>query len=764
MYQTAGLDEFRTAFVIVNGVIKPLEAASVTRFQGARVISAGQGRKRKRSRENVRNVVQQEPAKRRGDMPDNGVHLPVANRYGFRALRSRGNADADAAPGGGGESGVAVAKAKAAASRGDGGDCRDAASIAAASPGGGVAAVDSRHFSVNVGNKAGDGVAAGSVVVRPVEDGVGDSGDGNDDTAESAAVTAAVCGGNGTPGGGVDESFAIVGTGAAADAAGVDVTAAEVAGAVAGAFKPRDVHTATKPEASGGEEGGFDDSVPDSIPAFYQKENDLMQKAAAFQNRHVATEASEEGLVKSVLPPIDKVYREQENDFEVWEYLRSVGIPKAHRLNIFFFVNGREKSFFNDERRMIWARAVYEKLNGGSLDRLKALVGEPLYKTWEAQVEREESLSHGEDGSTKKKPSTIRTNLEGEAKKWRFCFKPAVMRAVGMAWFNEKNSELKYRGYCILDHVFDDGVVPLSVLRGQRIEGYRRFLPGQPRSTSVMETWQQGGQKMFEAFEKCVNSDLLNQDESYLFSAIHNSGKRALDKKFCRYMSTNYCVMSYLESGSSGHLNKLFAARMLVDFRIGQLMALLLRCSDPVFSSSPKDAMPMMPATGGRWIVTGEECPVQQLHTDYSPLSFDNDGNVPARGYFVVCTGTEPAVLYVSELPVCVVRDAMEADQRDGSSQRMEGLGRGSFIKRLEIPPLSMFVGDGCLIHGGASWNDYQRLNGSWKKEGKALDRAALTLRYHSYFSYPSSPSVRNAVYLLPGFKPEMPESRAPVV
>ena len=107
-----------------------------------------------------------------------------------------------------------------------------------------------------------------------------------------------------------------------------------------------------------------------------------------------------------------------------------------------------------------------------------------------------------------------------------------------------------------------------------------------------------------------------------------------------------------------------------------------------------------LPVSGGRFLLTGKDCPAQVGHNDFD----HRQGTGP--GFFVIVTGAEPANLWVCDGSHKHV--GLSAKKRNQLAQILR-------LKRITIPRNSVFIGHGFLQHAGAEWSK----NGS--------------LRYNSY-------------------------------
>jgi hypothetical protein len=147
-----------------------------------------------------------------------------------------------------------------------------------------------------------------------------------------------------------------------------------------------------------------------------------------------------------------------------------------------------------------------------------------------------------------------------------------------------------------------------------------------------------------------------------------------------------------------------------------------------------------IPKTGGRVLLSAPQCPAQPPHTDYRVRS---ESAAPASNpsYFMVQTGKEAATLLVWQASHYTATHFEHALQR----ARLISVEEVAMVKateekcceallpqRMTIPPYSVLVGRGDLVHAGDSYNG-----------------VSPTLRYHIHCTY-AGDKVANSIYIRP--------------
>ena len=109
-----------------------------------------------------------------------------------------------------------------------------------------------------------------------------------------------------------------------------------------------------------------------------------------------------------------------------------------------------------------------------------------------------------------------------------------------------------------------------------------------------------------------------------------------------------------------------------------------------------------MPANGVRFLVTSENTPRQHAHTDFEWGDHHRIGWYPARGFFIMVSGAMPFKLVLWPGSHLFVR------HRDHSlaSRICKTLPHEMAV----VPPYSVFIGRGDLVHAGAGYADDEDL------------------------------------------------------
>lgn len=96
------------------------------------------------------------------------------------------------------------------------------------------------------------------------------------------------------------------------------------------------------------------------------------------------------------------------------------------------------------------------------------------------------------------------------------------------------------------------------------------------------------------------------------------------------------------------------------------------------------------PATGGRFLVTGKDCPAQTGHNDFEHTKESGPG------FFVITTGFQAANLWVADGSN---KGVNLPDKRKLCTEHC------SWMREITITPNSVFFGHGFLQHAGAAWS-----------------------------------------------------------
>ena len=289
-----------------------------------------------------------------------------------------------------------------------------------------------------------------------------------------------------------------------------------------------------------------------------------------------------------------------------------------------------------DKRNVIvhkqpWLRAIH--MPEGHLSEL--LDEEDLRYIHHAVYWHAARARHQELGSTKAPvlgvvlPTERSEGMSEEVALW----KAAVERdEYALEYFAEKRTEMRERGYCVLDGFALDSGIPSA-------EGVWEKQDGGDVSERMLAFFE-------EDFEK--QPDLRSPGNRAHWNAIINSGNVAQDESQgaeakTRFMTTRNGVVDRVEEDEG--LRWLVRKRALLDVRIGQVAAALKLWSN----GSGKGKKMFSPRTGGRVLATPKGCPRQTLHSDFQGLVSMETINTDNPGYFTMVSGENPFPLWVCE-------------------------------------------------------------------------------------------------------------------
>ena len=220
-----------------------------------------------------------------------------------------------------------------------------------------------------------------------------------------------------------------------------------------------------------------------------------------------------------------------------------------------------------------------------------------------------------------------------------------------------------------------------------------------------------------------THEQLKNGENRSVWNTIINTAKEVdgdMNKSGVgRFTSTHKAVTKDLETKENVWA---CVARALLDVRVGSVLA-AMRLYDNV---NAKRKFLYTPKTGGRWLITSKGCLRQTAHTDFpslSPEEFFSATSCP--GYFTITTGDKEVPLWVCKRS----HKVLVFEQDDDAPNDVE---------MVLIPPNSIGVGRGDVVHAGASFED----SGTNDE----------LLRYHLYF-VPSTFSLPDGVFLDSDFK-----------
>ena len=268
--------------------------------------------------------------------------------------------------------------------------------------------------------------------------------------------------------------------------------------------------------------------------------------------------------------------------------------------------------------------------------------------------------------------------------------------AVAVAFFARKKAEIDFRGYCIMEEMGDPFRVPTRITQAMNI----------PHSFPIESL-----EKLYDFMETTFPGEEAIKDEKQRehWNPIINSGDASTDLNqrnggHARISSTTRLLIGHMESDRQ----RMWAARRraALDLWMGWLLSLLNLDNYAQWES-------FVPKSGGRFLMTGKECPAQVGHNDFAVVK----GQSP--GYFAMVTGTEQCSLWVCPAS----NNYVLYDDTDRRS-----LARVLKMTEIVIPRFSIFFGHGHLQHAGSGWTGFH------------------SLRYHMYV-IPTSIELPDAVH-----------------
>jgi hypothetical protein len=154
-------------------------------------------------------------------------------------------------------------------------------------------------------------------------------------------------------------------------------------------------------------------------------------------------------------------------------------------------------------------------------------------------------------------------------------------------------------------------------------------------------------------------------------------------------------------------------------------------------SSTAPGSRLSLPRTGGRLLMTVEHCARQKPHLDFPELPRSRDWSIASEpSYFAIATGADAAVVGV--WPASHILTKGPAAVVGPLSERLPHTLQ-------EIPPFSVFIARGDLVHAGAGSDD---IFGSLPRD----EYDPCNVRYHAYLGREGVPLL-DAVHLPSSFK-----------
>lgn len=297
-------------------------------------------------------------------------------------------------------------------------------------------------------------------------------------------------------------------------------------------------------------------------------------------------------------------------------------------------------------------------------------------------------------------------------------------------FFTGMREQLNAQGYCVLEGMLHDCSLPAIVgdvavpqVDSAHPNWYCALFESMARSFREQRASGSGGHEHQKVWDFSVNQGRKKDDPL----------KRS---RIGRYMTTNYGMTTAIEQ--SPDRVSCCPLQALLDARLGQVMAALSLCQAQADGS---DYGMQLPRTGGRWVVTTKGCPRQQLHTDWAlGLGIEEDGEAEnvdegCAGYLVMGSGAEEMALWICEGSHKTVRLI--------PCKRVGDLGKVSVVNLITIPPYSILVARGDVLHAGAGWND----------KGSSAPTDGRSASYHATF-VSSGYDLPDGLHLMKGFLP----------
>lgn len=306
---------------------------------------------------------------------------------------------------------------------------------------------------------------------------------------------------------------------------------------------------------------------------------------------------------------------------------------------------------------------------------------------------------------------------------------------VGLTYFATKSVELRTMGYALLPGFLCDSDLaranPFHTTRAER-ERAQRSKAGPSASApeeigDVIHTLQKF---YISKYVQGARASLPSAQEwwNHIINEHTSDDRKNGDKGVGRYITSLAAMTSNIEKSQDTVV--LCKNKAKLDVRLC-LIANRLKIMGDTMSTHK------IPDSGGRFLLTSRDCPRQIPHTDYEVETNNTAPLVVSQnpGYFIVGTAEEAGGLWVSEGShrfLCLP---------DGT-RRAAGA-KAHPLEFITIPPFSVFIGRGDLIHAGAAHKDQNH---------------PFCARYHLYIR-PSRLDIPNKVHLVPDCIPTFDES-----
>lgn len=315
-------------------------------------------------------------------------------------------------------------------------------------------------------------------------------------------------------------------------------------------------------------------------------------------------------------------------------------------------------------------------------------------------------------------PKTKR-NTPNTALTWSHESKPYVaardMDVLACEFFAAKRIELTRRGFCMMPGFLTDEHFPKDLFSDVLLD----------EDGDVFNSLVNYFMDSFPGVDK-----MKDEDNWKLWRPIINTGDPDSDAKMrtegrCRFSTTKDGMIHFEDNPDLAWVVK---KRALLDARIGQVIRAMNL--DPAVAPGWYDPEMTVPRTGGRFLLTGEGCPRQTTHQDFPTRS----SMEKCPGYFALATGMHSTPIWACENSHLYVF---------GTAKEIRAFSKAAKLKKIIIPPYSLFIGRGDLTHAGAGFGDSSVPNG--------------LLRYHIYFA-PRGVRIEDGVHRIGIFRPRFEE------
>ena len=291
---------------------------------------------------------------------------------------------------------------------------------------------------------------------------------------------------------------------------------------------------------------------------------------------------------------------------------------------------------------------------------------------------------------------------------------------LALEYFGQKRGVLDSLGYCILEGFCSDkGIpdrlqVPFCDPDGDVIAELADYFVGKFPGEEALRSER----------NRTLWSPIVNTRDTD--EADRSRGKG-------RFITTMEGICAHLEQEPD--LSWVVEKRAMLDARLGQILA-AMRLGGEDMALPAVDTL-KTPRSGGRFLLTGEGCPRQALHTDFQVEEGSRLSELP--GYFLICTTGEATPLWVVDHSHFFLRRPPQA---------LHVLSRGVVARKVIIPPYSVLIGRGDLQHAGAGHED----NPNPSVRG--------SIRYHIYF-VPHTQKLMDGVHYPTDLNPDFEEDES---